>query len=171
MKHYQCHVPACQVIEISLNSIFMYASGDVTCQHISSSPHPSPAGHPPCSQLLLLITSPTTPNRPHRGPIGDTAPIACEACSRLASLGYFCCTSSCVRVASAYDSALTISPSVRDSEAARSKYLSASVTLPCWRRSCASVATAISHSGSTGNYLSVRKDMQRLRKDLLSRAS
>src|SRR5215469_2227667 len=39
----------------------------------------------------------------------------------LVSSGYFCWTSSCVRVASAYDNALTISPSVLDSSAARSK--------------------------------------------------
>ena len=39
---------------------------------------------------------------------------------------------------------------MRESSAARSKYFNASVTLPCWRRSCAIVATAMSHSGSTG---------------------
>jgi hypothetical protein len=70
-------------------------------------------------------------------------------CSLLASWGYFSWTSSCVRVASAYERALTISPSVRESSAARSKYLRASVTLPCCKRSWAIVATAMSHSGST----------------------
>ncbi len=70
-------------------------------------------------------------------------------CNLGASFGYFSCTSNCVLVASAYESALTISPSVLESSAARSKYLRASVTLPCCRRSWAIVATAISHSGST----------------------
>lgn len=56
------------------------------------------------------------------------APICWSRCE---SCGYFSDTSSCVRVASAYDRAFTISPSVRDSSAARSKYFKASVTLPC----------------------------------------
>ena len=52
-------------------------------------------------------------------------------CSRLASWGYFSWTSNCVLVASAYDNALTISPSVLESSAALSKYFKASGTLPC----------------------------------------
>lgn len=80
------------------------------------------------------------------------APICCN---RWESWGYFSDTSSCVRVASAYDRAFTISPSVLESSAARSKYFKASVTLPCWSRSWAIVATAISHSGSTANLLAI----------------
>lgn len=58
-------------------------------------------------------------------------------------------TSNCVLVASAYDKAFTISPSVLDNVAALSKYFSASVTRPCCKSNCAIVATAISQSGST----------------------
>lgn len=79
-------------------------------------------------------------------PAPSPAPMVCN---RAASLGYFSCTSNCVRVASAYEMALTISASVRASSAARSKYLSACETLPCCRSSWAMVPTAISHSGST----------------------
>ncbi len=109
----------------------------------------SPTDSPPTSPAKLHFLPPPPPaeSGPYRTPGGAIpAPIPCN---RLASWGYLSCTSNCVRVASAYDSALTISPSVRESSAARSKYCKASVTLPCWRRSCAMVATAMSHSGST----------------------
>lgn len=72
--------------------------------------------------------------------------------SLLAKSGYFSCTWIWVLVASAYEMALTSSPSVLASSAARSKYLRASVTRPCWRSNCAMVATAISHSGSTTKF-------------------
>lgn len=98
-------------------------------------------------QIHVVTAGLLRPEKPYRieGP-PRPPPIPC---SRLASCGYFSCTSSCVRVASAYESALTISPSVLESSAARSKYRRASVTFPCCRRSWAIVATAMSHSGST----------------------